>query len=136
MGALLPAVMCTAALALGQASLAAPATAPTSIEIRLPVAPPPASPGPEKPAAPAVAPDRWLLMKALQGTWFGGQLDGHRLSLSGWTDVSYTFSSANHNLPMGFNYRGNESLLQQNWVRFERPVVTSGTTEPTFGFRN
>jgi hypothetical protein len=38
-------------------------------------------------------------------------------------------------LPMGFNYRANEFLLQQNWVRFERTVVTDGTTQPTFGFR-
>jgi hypothetical protein len=36
---------------------------------------------------------------------------------------------------MGFNYRANEFLLQQNWLRFERSVVTSGTTSPTFGFR-
>jgi Putative beta-barrel porin-2, OmpL-like. bbp2 len=27
-------------------------------------------------------------------------------------------------------------LLQQNWLRLERPVVKTGTTEPTFGFRN
>jgi hypothetical protein len=37
---------------------------------------------------------------------------------------------------MGFNWRANEPLLQQNWLRFERAVVTSGTTEPTFGFRS
>jgi hypothetical protein len=37
---------------------------------------------------------------------------------------------------MGFNYRANEVQLQQNWLRFERPVVTTGTTEPSFGFRN
>jgi hypothetical protein len=37
---------------------------------------------------------------------------------------------------MGFNYRANDYLLQQNWLRLERPVVTSGTTEPSFGFRS
>src|SRR5262245_22039052 len=106
----------TAALALGQA----PATeAP---------APPPTAPP---------APDRWLLMKSLQGTWPGAVLDESRTRVSGWTDVSFTASSdRNSNLPMGFNYRANEPLLQQNWLRFERTVVTSGTTEPTFGFRN
>jgi hypothetical protein len=26
--------------------------------------------------------------------------------------------------------------LQQNWLRVEQPVVTAGTTEPTFGFRS
>jgi hypothetical protein len=89
-------------------------------------------------AAPAPSPpaDRWLLMKSLQGTWPGWLLDANRLSLSGWTDISYNASSDRHvNLPMGFNYRANEPAVQQNWVRFERSVATSGTTEPTFGFR-
>jgi hypothetical protein len=87
------------------------------------------------PAAPA--PDRFLLMKALQGTWEGWCLDSERMQVTGWMDMSYTASSdRTSNLPMGFNYRANEFLLQQNWIRFERQVVTSGTTEPTFGFRS
>jgi hypothetical protein len=58
------------------------------------------------------------------------------MQVYGWTEGSFTASSAAHNnLPMGFNYRANEFLLQQDWIRFERTVVTSGTTEPTFGFR-
>jgi len=88
------------------------------------------------PAAPAPPADRWLLMKSLQGTWPGWLLDSNRLSVYGWTDMTFTASSDAHiNLPMGFNYRANEPAVQQNWVRFERTVVTSGTTEPTFGFR-
>jgi hypothetical protein len=76
-------------------------------------------------------------MRALQGTWPGGLLDSQRMQLTGWVDVSFTASSDERsNLPMGFNWRANEFLLQQNWVRFERTVVTSGTTEPTFGFRS
>lgn len=92
----------------------------------------------ELPAAPpASAPDRWLLMRSLQGTWPGWVLDSHRLQISGWTDLSFTASTASNNqLPMGFNFRANDFLLQQNWLRFERPVITSGTTEPTFGFRS
>ena len=35
---------------------------------------------------------------------------------------------------MGFNYRANEFLVQQHWVRVERPVDQKATT-PTFGFR-
>src|SRR5262249_3226210 len=85
---------------------------------------------------PAAAPDRWLIMKGLQGTWPGAVLDQNRMQVSGWTDMSFTGSSAEHsNLPMGFNYRANDFLLQQNWLRFERAVATSGTTQPTFGFR-
>jgi hypothetical protein len=92
------------------------------------------SPAPTPEAAPT--PDRWALMKVLQGTWEGWLLDSERMQLTGWVDLSYTASSAAHNnLPLGFNYRANEFLLQQNWVRFERTVLTSGTTEPTFGFR-
>ena len=92
----------------------------------------------EQPAAPApTPPDRWLLMRSLQATWPGWVLDSNRLQISGWTDLSFTASSAGNNqLPMGFNSRANDFLLQQNWLRFERPVVTSGTTEPTFGFRS
>lgn len=108
--------------------------APLVLEVAVPTPPAPAPTPPEvKPSSP---PDRWLLMKALQGTWPGSLLDDQRLSVSGWIDMSYTFSSANNNLPMGFNYIGNDFLLQQNWIRIDRPVVTSGTTEPTFGFRS
>src|SRR5262245_16067272 len=110
------------ALSLGQTP-EAPATSP-------PEAPTVAAPAPPPP------PDRWLLMRSLQGTWPGWLLDGNRLQISGWTDASFTASSDDRsNLPMGFNYRANEFLLQQNWLRFERTVVTSGTTEPTWGFR-
>src|SRR6185369_2289948 len=85
---------------------------------------------PPPPPPPPPAPDRWLLMKSLQGTWEGGLLDSNRLQVSGWTDASGTLSSARgSNLPMGFNYEPNEFLLQQNWVRFERSVVKTGTSE-------
>lgn len=115
--------------------------------------PPPDQPALERPTAAAAPspetnkaaanvatpppPDRYLLMKALQGTWYGSLLDDNRLRVSGWTELGYTASSAGHNnLPLGFNYRANELVLQQNWLRIERTVVTDGTTEPTFGFRS
>ena len=48
------------------------------------------------------APDRWELMKALQGTWYGSLLDDNRLRLYGWSDMTYTASSDRvSNLPMG-----------------------------------
>jgi hypothetical protein len=110
-------LLLNATLAVGQTTPAATPPAPVPIQTSVP--------------------DRWLLMKALQGTCSGSLLDGNRLSISGWTDFSYTFSSVDHsNLPLGFNYRANEFLLQQNWLRFERSVVTGGTTEPTLGFRS
>ncbi len=100
---------------------------------------PPEAQAPAVPATPPSAPppDRWLLMKSLQGTWPGAVLDSQRMQVTGWTDVSFTASSADDsNLPLGFNHRANQFLLQQNWLRFERSVATSGTTEPTFGFRS
>jgi Putative beta-barrel porin-2, OmpL-like. bbp2 len=85
----------------------------------------------------SAGPDRWVVMKALQGTWPGWVLDGNRLQISGWTDVSYTASSDRiSNLPLGFNHQANEFALQQNWLRIERTVVTSGSAEPTWGFRS
>jgi len=76
-------------------------------------------------------------MKALQGSWYGSLLDDHRLRLYGWSDATETFSTDRRTqLPLGFNYAANDFLLQQSWARFERTVVTSGTSEPTFGFRS
>jgi hypothetical protein len=109
---MLPCVLLCAALATGQAGA------------------PPAPPPP--PAA-----DRWALMRVLQGTWPGWELEENRLRVYGWTEASFTASSdRDSNLPLGFNWRANDALLQQNWLRVERPIVTSGTTEPTFGFRS
>jgi len=110
--------------------------APEAIVISVPGPPQPTVQlPPPAPATPA-PPDRWILMKSLQGTWPGWILDSERMQVTGWTELSFTASSDAHsNLPMGFNYRANDFLLQQNWVRFERAVATTGTTEPTFGFR-
>jgi hypothetical protein len=91
----------------------------------------------EIPVAVKPAPERWFLMRELQGTPAGIVMVTERLSVSGWTDGSFTASSVHGNqLPMGFNYLANQFALQQNWLRVERQVVTSGTTEPTFGFRS
>ena len=76
-------------------------------------------------------------MKSLQGTYPGWLLDSERIQIKGWTEASFTASSAEHsNLPMGFNYLANQFALQQNWLRVDQSVVTSGTSEPTFGFRS
>jgi hypothetical protein len=87
------------------------------------------------PAAPP-PPDRWLLMKELQGTYPGWLLDGNKIQVYGWTDLSFTAASdAHEQLPLGFNYKANQFLLQQNWLRVELPV-NQNTTVPTFGFRS
>src|SRR5439155_3113128 len=101
---MLPGILLSVALTVGQASDAeTPAAAP------LPANPP--------------AVDRWVLMHTLQGTWPAWMLDAERIRVYGWTDLSFTGSTArDSNLPLGFNYKANECLLQQNWLRVERPV--------------
>lgn len=86
------------------------------------------------PPAPTGAP-RYAVMKHLQGTYYGSLLDDHKLRLYGWTEASFTASTAPHDqLPIGFNYVANDFLLQQHYLRLERPTDPSVTT-PTFGFR-
>jgi hypothetical protein len=129
---MLPCLLLTAALAAGQEPPAPEQPRPET---------PAAAPKPETSKAPEATPatpppDRWTLMKLLQGTWPGSLLDDNRMRLYGWVDMSYTASSDRAlNLPLGWNYRANDFLLQQNWIRFERTVATTGTSEPTFGFR-
>lgn len=104
--------------------------------IEVPSHPSSEAPAPVPPAAPAAS-DRWLLMRASQGTWPGWVLDSQRVQVYGWAEASFTASSdERRNGPLAFNDRANEFLLQQNWLRIERQVITSGTAEPTFGFRS
>ena len=42
----------------------------------------------------------WLLMRTLQGTHLGNALDAHKVTISGWTDMSFTASSAAHSLSL------------------------------------
>src|SRR5438046_1222357 len=109
------------------------------LALPVPAQPPAPEAAPETPPpAPAPPPpsDRGLLLKALQGTYPGWLLDSNRVRVTGWVEGSFTASSVHGDqLPMGFNYRGNEFLLQQNWLRVEKAVDTS-TTAATFGFRS
>jgi hypothetical protein len=117
---MLPGILLCAALAMEQTE--GPAEAQAALPVPAPLA--------------ATPPDRWLLMKSFQGTWPGALLDDNRIQVQGWTDICFTGSSdRDSNLPLGFNWRANQLLLEQNWLRIDCPVITSGTTEPTFGFR-
>lgn len=80
--------------------------------------------------------ERYFLMKHLDGTHFGNVLAQHKTSITGWTHMSFTASTARHDqLPMGFNDRANDFLLQQNWLRIERPTDPDAKTA-SFGFRS
>ncbi len=85
---------------------------------------------------PALAAERWWLMKQAQGTWIGALLDDDRLFLSGWIEQAFTASTDRvSNFPVIFNDRANEYLLQQAWVRMGRRLVAVGTTAPSWGFQ-
>jgi hypothetical protein len=91
----------------------------------------PSPPGPTPPL-----PDRWWLMREVQGTWLGSFFDDNRFYMTGWIEQSFTGSTdAVSNGTVVWNDRANRYLLQQAWVRIGRSVVTSGTTEPSFGFQ-
>jgi hypothetical protein len=114
-------------------------TSPEPIEIQAPFSVPPAAVQPTIPApftkGVPPPPERWWIMRELQGTWLGAILDDNRLSFSGWTEVSYTTSTSQvSNLPVTFNDRANTFLLQQQWFRIDRALVTKGTTDPSFGY--
>ncbi len=85
---------------------------------------------PEQPAD-----DKWLVMKTLEGTALGDRLQASRIQISGWTDLSFTASSDQaNNGPLGFNYKANQFLLDQNWLRVEQTVDTE-SKDATYGFR-
>jgi hypothetical protein len=109
---------------------------PAPILAPLPSAGPP--PGLPSPVSQAVkAPERWPLMRALQGTWLGAGLEEQRMQVYGWTQGNFTASSdRDSNLPYGMNYKANQFLLEQNWLRIDRPIVNTGTSDPSFGFRS
>ncbi len=122
------------ALVLGQPPAeAGPPPEPIGLTVEVPPAPPPPAPAAPTPAAP---PDRWPLMRALQGTWYGAVLDDRRVTVSGWVEAGFTGSTNGHDqLPEGFNYRVNAPEIQQNWLRIDRAVDPTATA-PTWGFRS
>jgi hypothetical protein len=133
----LPVLLLGGAVALGQPQPPAPPETPEPVNVTVDGLPPIAAP-PPAPTAPAAAtpPDRWILMRTLQGTWYGAALDDNRTSLSGWVEQSYTASTAHAtNQPVVWNDRPNKYLMNQAWFRLERSVVTSGTTDITWGYR-
>lgn len=67
----------------------------------------------------------------------GVGLEDERMQIYGWTQGNFTASTdRSSNLPYGMNYKANQFLLEQNWLRIDRPVVPNGTSQPSFGFRS
>jgi hypothetical protein len=68
-------------------------------------------------------PEPWALMRVLKGTCFGERMDSCGLSISGWTQGNYTYSTANRsNLPVTFNDRADFWQMNQNFLRIDKSV--------------
>lgn len=64
-------------------------------------------------------------------------VDNRPLRICGWTQGSYTASTDKvSQLPMGFNYKANQFLLQQNWLQIDRAAKADDAVSPTIGFRS
>ena len=77
-----------------------------------------------------------IVMRAFDKTYLRDFFITSKITVTGWTDGSYTASSvSDNNLPLKFNYRANGFLLQQNWLRIDRAAVEPND-HTTFGFRS
>lgn len=133
---MLPSLLLTASLAVGQPPAALPKEVPPA------ATPPAAAPnGNGAPAAPDAAPPpevkddkeeappertKYLLERSLAETRLGKLFEEKGIVVYGWTGMSYTPSTASGtNFPMTFNDRANEFLFNQNWLHFEKTIDTS-----------
>jgi hypothetical protein len=86
-----------------------------------------------------VPPDttRYLLMRSLQGTWFGDLLDSQRIRMYGWVTVEGNLSTCkNSNTPDSYWIRPNTMDMDQFIVRFERQLDSVQTDHIDWGFRS
>ncbi|HKA06748.1 MAG TPA: outer membrane beta-barrel protein, partial [Gemmataceae bacterium] len=79
--------------------------------------------------------DRGCFMKMLDGTELGCYMKQCNLSISGWIEGSYTCSPADiTNMPVVWNDRPNQLILNQWWVRIASPIDTESKC-PSCGFQ-
>jgi hypothetical protein len=76
-------------------------------------------------------------MKALQGTWYGDDLNTERVRVYGWINASANVSSAhNANTPDSYWIAANKIEFDQFVLRAERQVDTVQTDHIDIGFRS
>ena len=79
--------------------------------------------------------EKWFLMRRLEGTSLGTLMADRRLTVSGWLQNSYTWSTTDvSNQPVVWNDRANKYLLNQLWLRIDKAVDTEAK-EATWGYR-
>lgn len=118
--------------------LTAPVAEPAPLAITAPLLPPtlPAAAASEATASVA-APDRWLLMKALQGTYPGAVLDSQRTQVYGWIQQGFALNPASPrdriNFGVNEDWRANDYRLNQVYFILENPLEHEG--RPNVGYR-
>jgi len=73
-------------------------------------------------------------MNWLQGTLYGYALDTHRTEVTGWTALGFLTSTSQASPGGNWGPRLNHVLLRQEWIRIDRPIDPSNSSEPSFGF--
>ncbi|MBI1918825.1 MAG: porin [Planctomycetes bacterium] len=95
------------------------------------------APPPKLPPAPSPPPDRWLLMKALQGTWPGAVLDSNRTQVYGWVQQGFAANPASPRDRINFganeDWRSNDYRLNQVYFVLENPLEHE--SRPNLGYR-
>lgn len=90
-----------------------------------------------EPPPPTSTPDRWLLMKALQGTWPGWLLDSQHTQVYGWVQQGFAanIDSPRDRINFGANldWRSNDYRLNQLYFVCENPLEHEG--KPNVGHR-
>jgi hypothetical protein len=83
--------------------------------------------------------DRGALMRALDPTAFGKYLDANRISLYGWLEPGFDFSSSRvtkqGNAPAAYDFNANAAFLNQATFYIERVPDTIQTDHVDWGFR-
>jgi hypothetical protein len=89
------------------------------------------------PPPPARTPDRWLVMKALQGTYPGWLLDSQHTQVYGWVQQGFAanIDSPRDRVNFGANedWRSNDYRLNQAYFIFEKPLEHE--SKPNVGYR-
>ncbi|HYH67175.1 MAG TPA: outer membrane beta-barrel protein [Urbifossiella sp.] len=71
------------------------------------------------------APEKYLLERTIEGTRFGELLNNRGITVYGWTQLSYSPSTASgSNAPIFMNDRANEFLMNQNYLVAEKTLDT------------
>ena len=80
----------------------------------------------QKEAEEESGPQKYLLERTIEGTRFGEILGNRGITIYGWTQMSYSPSTASgSNVPVFMNDRANEFLLNQNYLVVEKTLDTS-----------